>query len=80
MECGKTVYAFDKNVEDLYGESSEIKTKLLQRSSFKLNFDGLIEGSVVVLRAHKKTHLKNAIKIRKEYKLYPNPTIQDIYQ
>lgn len=79
LECGKTVYAFDKNLENLFGESLEIRQQLLQRLNFKLNFDGLIEGSVVLLRAHKHTHLESAITTHKEYNLFPNPNIKDIY-
>ena len=80
LECGKTIYAYDKNLEKLYGESLEIKNRLSQRSSFKLNYNGIIEGGVVVLRAHKKTHLNYPITILEEYKLYPNPSVQNIYQ
>ena len=80
LECGKTIYAYDRNLEKLYGESSEIKNRLLQKSNFKLNFNGVIECGVVVLRAHKKTHLQQPVSILEEYKLYPNPTVQNIYQ
>ena len=83
LRKGKYVYAYDRNIEEVFGESKAIKDELLSYESFFLNEKDIIEdirADALFVKIQKKSHIINfdANNI-KTISLFPNQNISEIY-
>lgn len=79
----KYVYAYDTNIEEVYGESKAIRDDLLSYELFHLNNHEILENinsDALILKSHKKSHILNFNdKNITTISLFPNENISEIF-
>lgn len=80
LDAGKTVYAYDDNLKDLFGESQDVLSLLTSRKNFFLNkeYIGDISGSVVIM-GHKLKHAHFPQDLDAHYHLWFGGDLQAVY-
>lgn len=79
LKDGKKVYAYDSNILNVFGESLEVKTSLVEFENFFLNQNEGIGICDVYVNCHKTNHLNSPVTFEEKIDLYPNPNIEELY-
>jgi GDP-mannose 6-dehydrogenase len=77
---GKTVDAYDDNLEELFGENKDILSDLIAFKNFRLNPYELFLTDPSVIFCHQKKHSKLPARYTVDYKLFPSTDVMEIYQ
>ena len=75
LEEGKSVHAYDDNLNKLFGENLDILKSLLSYRNFTANSLSNFVPEATVLFCHSKRHSILPAEYKEEYKLFPNDNI-----
>lgn len=80
LDAGKTVFAYDSNLDNLFGESRSILISLTSRKNFFLNTE-FTEGTseAVVIMAHKSKHAQFPEALDSNYQLWFGGDLRAVY-
>ena len=79
LKLDKTIYAFDDNLHELYGDSNRALNSMTQYPNFHLNVGYKQKTNDVVISCHKALHSGIELESEPDFLLYPNSGINKIF-
>lgn len=79
LDRGRRVLILDPNIHNVFGVSKEILDSLRNFETCNVNEVAMTQDAVVLIRCHASKYYSDDLKIKTEFKLFPNPQIGAIY-